>query len=274
MRKQLLLSAIMLFSSLANAHDIEVANADGVTIYYNYANNGTELSVTYRGGSYDSYKREYSGNIVIPEEVIYMNKTLKVTSIRERVFYGCPGVTSVTIPNSVTSIGDNVFLNCLGLTSITIPNSVRTISKNAFDNVYIPTVISLIENPSGIAGKNSIFNVFSQTTFVKATLYVPVGTIDKYKAKEGWKDFVFIEEGVPANVTGVCANTLLIQSEEGIIRVQGFNDGNQVSVYTIDGKQVGSAIIQDNIATIVTNIQHGSIAIVKVGDKVSKIMMK
>ena len=33
----------------AFAHDIEVANADGVTIYYNYKNNSTELAVTYRG---------------------------------------------------------------------------------------------------------------------------------------------------------------------------------------------------------------------------------
>ena len=35
----------------AFAHDIAVANEDGVTIYYNYTNNGTELEVTYRGNS-------------------------------------------------------------------------------------------------------------------------------------------------------------------------------------------------------------------------------
>ena len=31
------------------AHDIEVKNADGKIIYYNYTNDNTELEVTYRG---------------------------------------------------------------------------------------------------------------------------------------------------------------------------------------------------------------------------------
>lgn len=53
----------------------------------------------------------------------------------------------------------------------------------------------MIENPRGITGKNSYFRTFSLNTFNNATLYVPVGTIDKYKATEGWKDFLFIEEG-------------------------------------------------------------------------------
>ena len=42
----------------ASAHDIEVANSDGVTIYYNWANNKTELSVSYRGNYNYSYSNE------------------------------------------------------------------------------------------------------------------------------------------------------------------------------------------------------------------------
>ena len=134
MKKQLLLFVAMLLPIMASAHNIEVQNADGVTFYYNYINNGTELEVTFRGDRYDSYSNEYQGNVAIPEEVTYMNRTRKVTSIGNYAFYYCKGLTSVTIPNSVTSIGGRAFEDCYGLTSITIPNSVTSIGNRAFSN--------------------------------------------------------------------------------------------------------------------------------------------
>ena len=104
-KKQLLLLAMILLPLVASAHDIEVQNADGVTIYYNYINDGTELEVTFRGAWY-----EYQGNVAIPEEVTYMNRTRKVTSIGEYAFSECSGLTSITIPNNVTSIGSYAFI--------------------------------------------------------------------------------------------------------------------------------------------------------------------
>ena len=114
------------------AHDIEVANADGVTIYYVWTNNKTELAVSYRGNSYDSYSVRYSGTVIIPKSVIYNGKSYPVTSIGNRAFYYCGGLTSVTIPGSVTSIGEWAFSGCSRLTSVTIPNSVTSIGGGAF----------------------------------------------------------------------------------------------------------------------------------------------
>ena len=117
---------------VASADDIVVKNSDGVAIYYNYINDGAELAVTYRGSSAAYYSYEYSGNVVIPEEVTYENRILKVTSIGDQAFSLCSGLTSVTIPNSVTSIGYRAFYYCKGLTSVTIGNSVTSIGGAAF----------------------------------------------------------------------------------------------------------------------------------------------
>ena len=118
----------------AFAYDIAVENADGVTIYYNYYNEGKELEVTFLSSkdNYQENKNAYVGNVVIPEEVTYLNRTRKVTSIGDRAFDYCSWLTSVTIPNSVTSIGGYAFAVCSGLTSVTIPNSVTTIGDYAF----------------------------------------------------------------------------------------------------------------------------------------------
>ncbi|MBQ6161565.1 MAG: hypothetical protein IJK21_02820, partial [Prevotella sp.] len=71
-----LTALLSLFSVTASAYDIAVEN-EGVTIYYNYTADGTELEVTFKEPS----DRGYSGIVVIPDKVTYEGKTYSVTSI-------------------------------------------------------------------------------------------------------------------------------------------------------------------------------------------------
>ena len=131
---------------------ITIAEIDG--IYYTFS----EMEATVTSGS-----KQYSGDIVIPKEVIYDEKTYGVTSIDESAFSGCSDMTSITIPESVTSIGSEAFRNCTSLTSVT----------------------SLIKEPFDID-----LRVFYN---VSATLYVPQGTKDLYESAAGWNELTILE---------------------------------------------------------------------------------
>ena len=130
----------LLFSSFsALAYDCKV---DG--IYYNLNKTDKTASVV------SNYYGVYSGNIIIPETITYNNTTYSVTSIGDRAFDQCSGLTSVTIGNSVKSIGESAFAYCSGLTSVTIGNSVTSIGDRAFDqcsgltSVTIPNSVTTI----------------------------------------------------------------------------------------------------------------------------------
>lgn len=124
----------MLLPMVASAHDIEVQNGDGVTIYYNFINGGTELEVSLRGNELWSFSDEYTGSVVIPEEVTYMDNTYKVTSIGFGAFFKCAGLTSIVIPRSVTKIGTYAFMDCTGLQKVIVPDIA------AWCNIIIPAI--------------------------------------------------------------------------------------------------------------------------------------
>ena len=101
-------AVLLLSAATAMAHDFEVNG-----IYYNKNSDGTSVSVTYEGYDTNSTDNEYSGAVTIPAKVTYSGKTYSVTYIGYGAFFGCHGLTSVEIPNSVTSIGKSAFENCI-----------------------------------------------------------------------------------------------------------------------------------------------------------------
>jgi len=81
-------------------------------------------------------------NSLIPSSL----KTIIITgggNIADYAFYGCNGLTSITIPESVTSIGSYAFYGCDGLTSIIIPESVTSVYSYAFSGCNGLTAITI-----------------------------------------------------------------------------------------------------------------------------------
>ena len=112
-----ILMFLVLFVAMAlNAADVTV---DGIS--YDYSSEST-LTVV-RGA--------YSGDVVIPDEVVINGKIYVVTAIGPNAFEHMD-ITSVNIPPHVTSIGDYAFHWCDNLREIDLPNSVTTIGSSAF----------------------------------------------------------------------------------------------------------------------------------------------
>ena len=160
-----------------------------------------------------------------------------MTSIEEEAFYGCESIKSITTPSKVKSIGEKAFFGCSNLVSVTIPNSVTSIGEGAFDwCTNLEKVTSKIVKPFTI-------NINTFYTY-KGTLYVPKGTVAKYKATESWKRFKYIlEEGTTTAIDDVEADNTL-NTSNAIYDINGKRlpatslDELPAGIYIVNGKKI------------------------------------
>ena len=121
---------------------VPVEQSESIYDIIDYIGNVTSINIS-EGlnvaniASYAFYGCRGLTSVTIPESV---------TLIGNSAFYGCRGLTSVTIPESVTLIGNSAFYNCSGLTSVTIGNSVTSIGDNAFSGCIGLTSVTIPNN--------------------------------------------------------------------------------------------------------------------------------
>ena len=89
-----------------------------------------------------------------------------------------------------------------------------------------------------------------------------------------WIDVEPKTEGITTGTSQIPAKAVLIQSDGGLLTIQGADDGTKIGVYTINGTLAGEGISRNGCATVNTNIQPGSVAIIKVGDRSVKVVVK
>lgn len=98
-----------------------------------------------------------SGELDIPEYVIYNGENYIVNAIGDYAFAFCSGISSyLTLPNSIISIGDYAFDQCNLYGNLVIPNSVTTIGSGAF-------IYSGFYGSTLVLGNN--INIIGQTAF-------------------------------------------------------------------------------------------------------------
>ena len=296
--------AMMLIGWLPSlAHDFEV---DGV--FYNKTSDNT-VAVTFKGSSYNSYSKEYSGDIVIPSSVKYNGVTYSVTSIGNNAFRECSSLTSIEIGNSVTSIGELAFYSCSKLTSIEIGNSVTSIGKLAFDScksltsIEIPNSVTSIgygtfngcKRLTSIEIPNSVTSIgnfafdgcwnltkitcwattpptidyFTFTNY-SADLYVPVGCKSVYQSANYWKNFNIINDTLDNPITLNDNNAIVATIGENIV-VKNATVGSVVRVYAVDGAMIASEVATDG--DIVVEVPAKGIYVVTVGKQTVKVII-
>jgi hypothetical protein len=74
-------------------------------------------------------------------------------------------------------------------------------------------------------------------------------------------------EAIPATV-------VLIKASNGIITIEGMETDTPVAVYTTSGIEVANGVAEEATLTLEINLQKGDIAIVKMGTKSVKVVMK
>lgn len=89
---------------------------------------------------------KYTGDLVVPDSVAYLNKTFIVIRFGDNAFSECSGITSIMIPNSVVTMGVRVFYGCTNLTSLSIPSSVTRIGNFGVDYNYCFGMCTKLEN--------------------------------------------------------------------------------------------------------------------------------
>ena len=130
--KKTFLTFLMLTSTISMwAYDFMVDN-----IFYSVV---SMADLTVKVVSEDeTYTKSYSGDVVIPNSIVFRDRTFNVIRIESKAFMNCPQLTSVSIPKNVSIIGTDVFKQSSNIEKIIIEDGDSILlSNNSFNNLSI-----------------------------------------------------------------------------------------------------------------------------------------
>ena len=234
MKKLLFILLAAILPVMASAYDVYI---DG--IYYNINKVEKTATVTYSSSTMSNgrpyNKTTYSGDVIIPETIIYEEMHYRVTNIGDMAFCGCFGLTSISIPNSVTNIGSSSFQGC-GLTVVTIPSSVVSIDSQAFYDCSNLLSVTIPNSTTSIGS-----HAFTGTAWYdnQQDGMVYAGNVAyKFKGTMPNNAIVVLKEGIVGIAGGAfwnCTNLAKITIPNGVTTIGGgaFNGCTNLTSVTI-----------------------------------------
>lgn len=117
---------------------------------------------------------------------VYISGSVK--SIGQAAFEWCENLQDLTLSEGIESIGHSAFAN-INISSITLPSTLTSIGNYVFAGNQIQTVYCKATTPPTM-----VYNIFERNPIAK--IYVPAGSVNAYKAADGWKiyaDKIFAE---------------------------------------------------------------------------------
>ena len=226
-----------------------------------------------------------TGVLEIPATVVDpgTDETYTVTSIEQRAFSGCYGLTEVTIPETVTSIGQIAFYGCYGLTKITLPfagdkphtendrtqypfgyifgtssyNGSTATPQNYYNGVgvssstyYIPTSLKeVVINGSSYISKHAFNNCQGLTSIIIGNSVTSIGDC-AFASCTGLTEITIPESvtTIGSSVFNVCNNLTKVTINSTTIASNSYPYSSYLG--KVFGSQVTEYVLSDNITSL------------------------
>ena len=239
----------------------------------------------------------------------YITIPNSVNSIGEYTFYDCRLKEVYCYAEKVPSTNTNAFQNCYPQNAtLFVPASaindykatapwsefgtIKAIDGGETQKCATPTisygnkVLTFSCETEGVEYVYEIKDTDIKKGYDKEVNLSATYEISVYATKEGFENsdvatatLVWTEADftvtTPTSAKAMRANTpVLISAHNGAITVKGELDGQAVTVYSAEGKLLGSGTISGGLATVSTSLGAGAVAIVKIGQKAVKVVMR